>query len=66
MIAAPVSRLASALEDASARNPGMFILLTSFFVELAVVVRRQLFQKLDVHTRAQLVKIALEQYKDQL
>jgi DNA-binding NarL/FixJ family response regulator len=27
---------------------------------------RQLFQKLEVHTRAQLVKIALEQYKDQL
>jgi two-component system, NarL family, nitrate/nitrite response regulator NarL len=26
---------------------------------------RQLFQKLEVHTRAQLVKIALEQYKDQ-
>jgi two-component system, NarL family, nitrate/nitrite response regulator NarL len=27
---------------------------------------RQLFHKLEVHTRAQLVKIALEQYKDQL
>jgi two-component system, NarL family, nitrate/nitrite response regulator NarL len=27
---------------------------------------RQLFNKLEVHTRAQLVKIALEQYKDQL
>jgi two-component system, NarL family, nitrate/nitrite response regulator NarL len=27
---------------------------------------RQLFQKLEVHTRAQLVKVALEQYKDQL
>jgi DNA-binding NarL/FixJ family response regulator len=27
---------------------------------------RQLFQKLGVHTRAQLVKVALEQYRDQL
>lgn len=27
---------------------------------------RQLFHKLEVHTRAQLVKIALEQYKDEL
>jgi two-component system, NarL family, nitrate/nitrite response regulator NarL len=27
---------------------------------------RQLFQKLGVHTRAQLVKVAIEQYRDQL
>jgi two-component system nitrate/nitrite response regulator NarL len=27
---------------------------------------RQLFQKLGVRTRAQLVKVALEQYRDQL
>jgi two-component system nitrate/nitrite response regulator NarL len=47
----------------SNKEMGTHLQLTEGAVKASL---RQLFQKLEVHTRAQLVKVALEQYKDQL
>lgn len=47
----------------SSKAIGSHLQLTEGAVKASI---HQLFQKLEVHTRAQLVKIALEQYRDQL
>jgi two-component system, NarL family, nitrate/nitrite response regulator NarL len=55
--------LRDVFQGLSNKEIGTHLQLTEGAVKASL---RQLFQKLEVHTRAQLVKVALEQYKDQL
>lgn len=55
--------LRDVFQGRSNKEIGTHLQLTEGAVKASL---RLLFQKLEVHTRAQLVKIALEQYKDQL